>query len=89
MSRRPDESPDAHENAYYAAIETSLRKANVSIEASFDSIRHAIMTLLEEMVEEAKQHSTTVFVPRPTPRPSVTTRTPTLSSRVRPDDTCH
>ena len=85
MSRLPHDAPDAHESAYYAGIEQALRKANVSIEDSFDAIRVAIMTLLDEILAEATQHCTTVFVPRKT----TTRRQKTSPPRGRGTETCH
>ena len=79
MAKRVDPHSTPDTRAYDAAVEKALKHLHVSIERSFDEIRLAIVAMLDQLVAAGAQHTTPTQAPAPAP----------LTTRVRPDETCH
>ena len=78
MPRPRKRTPHADVEAYYNEVERVLTKTRLSVEVSFDAIRQAIITMLEDLVVIAET--------QPAPR-TTDTRSPKPSG-VPPTTTC-
>ena len=79
MPRPRKPTPHADVDAYYDEVEKVLTKTRLSVELSFTAIRHAIITMLEDLVAVAETD----------PSPRTTDTGPTNPSGVPPTTTCH
>ena len=73
----PPTTPDTR--AYDAAVEKALSHLHLSIERSFDDIRVAIVTMLDQLVAAGRDHIVLPDIPAAA----------VLTPDVLPTDTCH